>query len=513
MKIKESNTFLLCSTYKNKHEHIQCPNKRKDDLKFCGKHKNIKDIIFDDNNSQIGVERKHIDNVVNIDNIDNTQNINTNKANGTFEIDVNNYSKNTINNILNNEKNTDTKTDTNNKLCISLSRKKTIKSLEKNQYYNDYLTIRKTYIKNNTKHIELIDYIENSNLDTYSLTRINASLDYYKLLKNNHINYETSQFLQAIYNIVNLKAFFEILLKANTFLSQVIKLQRYIKKSLQILKQNSHGPAFNNRQLCVNDSDFFTLDELKDIPNDDFFSFSDEKKFIYGFSIDSIIQLILKSDENYFDQFSRKIKQKHITHIAHNTNTTPRICYYQFIKILYNHYSKIKIINPYTRFVIDNKIKLKAIRLYARKEYDINRIEDIVEVVDIKIVVKNKCLSIFQKIDMFGYQTDINWLYDQNQTVLKIFYKKLALLWNFEFELNNEARYKIAHSHNIFINLHDIMISKHDKHTLLDKILEPVNAMVSNGRTDADKQSGCIIVLYALAFINNRCVMANPWLA
>ena len=44
-------------------------------------------------------------------------------------------------------------------------------------------------------------------------------------------------------------------------------------------------------------------------------------------------------------------------------------------------------------------------------------------------------------------------------------------------------------------------------------ILESINIMVSNSRTDADKQSGCIIVLYALAFINNRCVMANPWLS
>jgi hypothetical protein len=133
--------------------------------------------------------------------------------------------------------------------------------------------------------------------------------------------------------------------------------------------------------------------------------------------------------------------------------------------------------------------------------------------VDIKTSVRNKCLTIFQKIDFHGYQTDINWLYDQNQTILKIFYKKLALLWNFEFGLNNEARYKISKSHNIFVNLHDIMISKIDKHTLLDKILEPVNAIVSNGETDADKQSGCIIILYALAFINNRCILANPWLA
>ena len=57
------------------------------------------------------------------------------------------------------------------------------------------------------------------------------------------------------------------------------------------------------------------------------------------------------------------------------------------------------------------------------------------------------------------------------------------------------------------------MTSRIDKYNLLDKILEPVNIMVSNGATEPDRQNGCIIILYAIAFINNRCVLANPWLA
>jgi hypothetical protein len=130
-----------------------------------------------------------------------------------------------------------------------------------------------------------------------------------------------------------------------------------------------------------------------------------------------------------------------------------------------------------------------------------------------KIVVKNKCLEIFQKMDLYGYQTDINWLYNENTTILKIFYKKLALLWNFEFGLNHECRFKIAQTTNVFNNLHDIMTSRFDKYNLLEKILEPVNIIVSNGETESDRQSGCIIILHALAFINNRCILANPWLA
>jgi len=461
---------LLCSTYKNKHNNSQCPNKRKNNLLFCGKHKHMKDIIFK--------------------NETNETNNNNNKN------ECNNNYNNTLINIINNE-------------TIG-SKRKVLKTLEKNKYYDDYLMIRKSYIKENTKYIELIDYIENSKLDNYPLPRINASLEHYKIIKT----YSSSQFLQAINNIEKLNSFFIMLLKANQNMNKVITLQRFIKKSLNNYKLKLLGPAFNNRSLCVNDSDFFTLDELKDIPNDEFFSFKDEKNFIYGFHIDSITQLVFKSDEHYFEQFKKKIKNKQII----INNNSINLCYHQFIKLLCNHYNKIKVLNPYTRFLINNNTKFKIITLYAKKEYDINKItttttnNDILPI-DIKLFVKNKCLEIFQKIDLYGYQTDINWLYNQNTTILKIFYKKLALLWNFEFGLNHEGRYKIAQTNHVFNNLHDIMTSRIDKYNLLDKILEPVNIMVSNGATEPDRQNGCIIILYALAFINNRCILANPWLA
>jgi hypothetical protein len=456
---------LLCSTYKNKHNNSQCPNKRKNNLLFCGKHKHMKDIIFKNE---------------------------TNDTNNKNECN-NNYN-NTLINIINNE-------------TIG-SKRKVLKTLEKNKYYDDYLMIRKSYIKENTKYIELIDYIENSKLDNYPLPRINASLEHYKIIKT----YSSSQFLQAINNIEKLNSFFIMLLKANQNMNKVITLQRFIKKSLSNYKLKLLGPAFNNRSLCVNDSDFFTLDELKDIPNDEFFSFKDEKNFIYGFHIDSITQLVFKSDEHYFEQFKKKIKNKQII----INNNSINLCYHQFIKLLCNHYNKIKVLNPYTRFLINNNTKFKIITLYAKKEYDINKItttnNDILPI-DIKLFVKNKCLEIFQKIDLYGYQTDINWLYNQNTTILKVFYKKLALLWNFEFGLNHEGRYKIAQTNHVFNNLHDIMTSRFDKYNLLEKILEPVNIIVSNGVTEPDRQNGCIIILYALAFINNRCVLANPWLA
>jgi hypothetical protein len=115
---------------------------------------------------------------------------------------------------------------------------------------------------------------------------------------------------------------------------------------------------------------------------------------------------------------------------------------------------------------------------------------------------------------MFGYMTDIAWIMDENVKNLKFFYKRLALQWNLEFGLNNTARYRIARTHNLFSQSHlqDIMLSRADKYVLLDKMLETMNVLVSNGENDGDRNTGCILILYALAAINPRCVAANPWL-
>ena len=458
-----------CRAFKNKKEQIQCNIKIKNGF-YCGKHRNTNTPAFDSMGNIIG---NIISNI-----IGNQEQKNTNESNKKILdiIQINNISK--INHF---------------------------KSLETSTIYNEYLIQRKTYIKENNKHIELIEYIENSKLDYYPNSRILASLEYYKLIKKQDI----SKFMLAINNVNLLVSLFETLLNVNCNLNKIIKLQKWIRKSLHRFKTKLHGPAveLNNRKLCVNDSDFVSLDDLKDIPELEFISFKDDTGFIYGFHIDSITELIFKSDDNYYEHF-----KKH----------TANLCYRQFIKILSNHYNKIKVFNPYTRFTIDGKIKQNIIRLYARKQFNISNTTQNLQhhpnhpnhpiVIDTKIVIRNKCFSIFQKIDMLGYFTDTSWLLDEHIKNIKIFYKKLASLWNFEFGLNNTARFKIARQHNLFQNLHDIMISRADKYSLLDKILDTLNILVSNGESDGDRNTGCILVLYGLAFINPRCIQANPWL-
>jgi hypothetical protein len=455
----------VCKAFKNKIERLQCPNKIKTGI-FCGKHRNSTTLYFDD----LGCLLNQTNNTSRL----------IEKLQVTQQYETETYRSPVTESII-----------------ISRSgRTNVYKNLEHNEIYTNYLLARKNYIKEPTKHIELVEYIENSKMDLYAYPRILASLEYYKLINKS----DNSKFRLIINNITILESFFKTLLRINLNMDKIIKLQRWIKTKLSIYSNRLHGPAMLDRTLCVNDTDFVTLDNLIEIPDEYFISFNDKKNFIYGFSLDSSIDLLFKSDENYYENF---LKQ-----------TQNTITYHQYIKTLYNHYNKIKINNPYTRFLIDGRTKYRIIKLYARKMFKNGTIKPSVEeIVDIKTAVRNKCFAVFQKIDMFGYFTNTCWLMDENVKVIKHFYKKLAMLWNFEFGLNNTARYNISRTHNLFDNLHDIVVSRADKYHLLDKILTTLNILVTNGNTESDRNSGAIMILYALSEITPQCVQANPWLA
>ena len=458
-----------CKAYKNKTIKIQCSAKIKSGF-FCGKHQTIDNPIYNDNGVLITSSNIPLSSPA------SNSNSNSNKVIGYDALN-------------------------------------TYKKIAGSDVYNQYLDSRKLYMKDISstanKPIELIEYLENSKINFYPYSRILASLEYYKLLNGTEICKSNKKFLLASDNIVKLESLFIILIKANTHLDKLVKLQRWIRHNLQAFNKRLHG---TQRARVVNDSDFVSLDDIKDIPDKDFITLEDGHSFVYGFNLDSVVDLILKTDETFLELFKKQ---------------SVGFCYRQYVSNLYNHYNKIKINNPYTRDLLPSEFKLRVFQLHAINIFKAMKTKLPTQsntlcvgasagtnASDLRQRVRNKCFAIFQKIDMFGYITDISWLMDENVKNLKFFYKKLALQWNLEFGLNNTARYRIARTHNLFSQSHlqDIIQSRADKYNLLDKILESVNILVSNGETDGDHNTGCILILYALAAINPRCVEANPWL-
>jgi hypothetical protein len=108
----------------------------------------------------------------------------------------------------------------------------------------------------------------------YRIPEIKAILKHYKL----HITGN------KLVLIDRLSKYFESCISA-------IKIQKifrgYIVKNLFQLK----GPAFKKRQLCVNETDGYTLEPVTEIEFERFFSYKDCKDFIYGFDIGGLLRL------------------------------------------------------------------------------------------------------------------------------------------------------------------------------------------------------------------------------
>ena len=56
-----------------------------------------------------------------------------------------------------------------------------------------------------------------------------------------------------------------------------------------------------------------------------------------------------------------------------------------------------------------------------------------------------------------------------------------------------------------------ITLSQYD--TILDKILDILDLVVSSAEDNNDKNLGCILVLHAISEISRECIESNPWLA
>jgi len=94
---------------------------------------------------------------------------------------------------------------------------------------------------------------------------------------------------------------YEHLLNSN----YAIILQKYIRRYFIQTYFKLIGPALYNRSLCMNSTDFFSLEQISNIPYNEFFSYKDKDNSIWGFSIISIYTLFLKSKSIVFNPYNR----------------------------------------------------------------------------------------------------------------------------------------------------------------------------------------------------------------
>ena len=336
-------------------------------------------------------------------------------------------------------------------------------------YTNEINIQNKNKIKNKSKNKSdnlliptINNYKEMTNLK-YGIQELKTIAKNYKL----KISGNKKELNERIYNFLH-------------FSFYIIKIQRVFRGYLNKKLINLYGPAFKNRKLCINETDFITMDDLNEIPYYNFFSYKDDDNFIYGFDIVSLYNLISKAKNNII---------------------------------------KDKIQNPYNRNNISDKIIQKIMLIIKinkifKKPLNLNLNNEPVENMSNQKIIELRTLALFQTIDSLGNYSNPLWFLSLNRNQIVKFLRELIDIWNFRAQLTTETKRSICPPYGEpFYNLSiPYLFTENDINNVRKVIIECLEKLVNNGINNDMKTLGAYYILGALTLVNEDAATALPWL-
>jgi hypothetical protein len=300
------------------------------------------------------------------------------------------------------------------------------------------------------------------------------------------------------------------------------RIKLHIHKYLQILKIQSifrgyitrrsfilRGPALKDRKQCVNESDFYTLEPLNDIPFEEFYSYRDNRNFVYGFNLLSIIQLI-KNRGTIINPYNREqielqrqidiIKLYHFTHILF-PSVIPNFMILSYPK--QNIYSIItNNQNSIISFLNHQNIS---------EEYNI-RIQRYNNIIQKSISVRIN--ELFMEIDLLGNYTQSYWFSQLTRREYIKLYRNLYEIWNYRANMSQEIRRNICPLYEPFYRIFNapVYFNELDLETIKLACLIVVERMIYTGVDLEFRKLGALHALSALTTVSNEARESMPWL-
>jgi len=277
------------------------------------------------------------------------------------------------------------------------------------------------------------------------------------------------------------------------YLKKIVKIQSQVRKYLVKMSFFLRGPAFKQRSICVNDSDFYTLEPLENIEHNDFVSFQDENNFIYGFDLNSIMKLFDKeNDNNILNPYNRNQLKPEIIKNVLSLNNLTNILYKKdvFSINVFRKNEKRKILNL-------KKEKLNKLKQMRTNTSIITRIQEL-----------------FMEIDVLGNYTQSSWFLDLNKNELINLMLTMKDIW---MCLNSEIRKRVCPYYNPLkygLNFNIDMISE-NRINLFDLIivcLTIAENMIYTGIDENFRQLGALYFLKSLTYVSLPARNSMYWL-
>jgi len=297
------------------------------------------------------------------------------------------------------------------------------------------------------------------------------------------------------------------------------------------------GPGFGHTELCNNATDFYTLEPLSDIAPRDFYSYSDIGGFVYGFNVNSLIEL-MKTKGNIMNPYNREVFSPVIL-------SEIRVLY-RVIQIVFGEVrpeneglvggsGRNNPVGPNGRgggggrgvntiiiSEMERQTSLQITQQYNPFSIQLNRFMSLVEYNNLvnrmseirRKTIAQRMIDLFIEIDLLGNYTQVSWFSGLNRLEYLRLYRTLYDIWSYRGNLSANVKIRIcplgSPFHGMFTN------PTYNQDVSLERIqnacLGVFENMIYTGVDEEHRKLGTLHCLTALTVVSMSARVAIPWL-
>ena len=290
----------------------------------------------------------------------------------------------------------------------------------------------------------------------YRVNQLKAMCRHYKL----KVGGNKDELTARVYNYLRLS-------------SSAMVIQARWRQILTMKYISARGPAYYKRDLCVNDTDFYTTQEVSEIPNEQFISYRCSDGFVYGFDIMSLYTWISKGVRG-------------------------------------------QVQNPYNRSTLPQSVydAIAHIRKMAGSRGENVIVATVVEEIDPTKQLQLRGLSLFQHIqEVTSYVVDHLWWWELGRISLIRFIRELCDIWEYRAQLDPIVKREICPPHGNAFNRNELQgLQLMSMDQLRRASLMIIERMVRLAAATENQALGSSYVLCALTLVSAQAANQFPWL-
>jgi len=254
----------------------------------------------------------------------------------------------------------------------------------------------------------------------------------------------------------------------------ITRIQRLVRRSFCKMHARISGPAYHDRSLCMNDTDFYSMEPVRDIPCNQFISVKDDTGVVYGFDMISLNMYYVSE--------------------CKSGNGPP-------------------LSNPYNRMPLPANIRSQMHRKICLTR--ILGVKCMIEVEpepvqSVQQQDEQLLFIIFQQINSHGHYADTTWFSELNVVQIMRFIRELADIWNYRAQIIPQLKQEICPPNGDPFRNIDFRYVHHD--AIKHEVIKIMNAFVTSGANSDSRGLGAYYVLSALTLVSHSAQNAMPWL-